>query len=187
MRRIREILRLRAELGPNLSAIAAGAKVARSTVRIYLGRAAAAGLDGANTEGLSEEALEAALFPPPAVAEGRLPDWAAVDQELRRNKHVTRKLLWLEYKLRFLPPAGLMALRMKMAPGIRGRISGPISSRCWSFFVPLLSRPRTRKVLRSRSISRQRRPSASPCRVACATAHLVNQTSHSFPDVPNTV
>ena len=30
MRRIREVLRLRAELGPNLSAIAAGARLARS-------------------------------------------------------------------------------------------------------------------------------------------------------------
>ncbi len=46
MRRIREVLRLRADLGPNLSAIAAGARLARSTVRAYLGRAAAAGLDG---------------------------------------------------------------------------------------------------------------------------------------------
>ena len=41
MRRIREVLRLRAELGANLSAIAAGAKLARSTVRTYLDRAAA--------------------------------------------------------------------------------------------------------------------------------------------------
>ncbi len=41
MRRIREVLRLRAELGPNLSAISAGAKLARSTVRAYLDRAAA--------------------------------------------------------------------------------------------------------------------------------------------------
>ena len=27
-----------------------------------------------------------------------MPDWAAVDLELRRHKHVTRKLLWQEYK-----------------------------------------------------------------------------------------
>ena len=98
MRRIREVLRLRAELGPNLSAIAAGARLARSTVRAYLGRAAAAGLDAGAADGLSEAALEAALFPPPPVAEGRVPDWAAVDQELRRHKHVTRKLLWAGYK-----------------------------------------------------------------------------------------
>jgi hypothetical protein len=98
MRRIREVLRLRAELGPNLSAIAEGAKLARSTVRIYLDRAAAAGLDAAAADGLSETALEAALYPPLSAAEGRtLPDWAEVDQELRRHKHVTRKLLWPDF------------------------------------------------------------------------------------------
>jgi transposase len=86
-------------LGPNLSAISAGANLARSTVRAYLDRAAAAGLDAAAAEGLSETALEAALFPPPSAAQGRvLPDWAAMDQELRRHKHVTRKLLWMEFK-----------------------------------------------------------------------------------------
>lgn len=99
MRRIKEVLRLRAELGPNLSAISAGANLARSTVRAYLDRAAAAGLDAAAAEGLSETALEAALFPPPSAAQGRvLPDWAEMDQELRRHKHVTRKLLWMEFK-----------------------------------------------------------------------------------------
>ena len=99
MRRIREVLRLRAELGPNVTAISAGAKLARSTVRAYLGRAAMAGLDAAMADGLSETALEAALFPPPCAAPVRpLPDWSTVDQELRRYKHVTRRLLWMEYK-----------------------------------------------------------------------------------------
>jgi transposase len=99
MRRIREVLRLRAELGPNLSVIATGAKLARSTVRAYLARAAAAGLDAGSWDMMSDAALEAALFPPASVAAGRaMPDWAAIDQELRRHKHVTRKLLWLEYK-----------------------------------------------------------------------------------------
>jgi transposase len=98
MRRIREVLRLRAELGSNLSAIAAGTRLARSTVRAYLARAAAAGLEAGAEAGLSDAALEAALFPP-APATGRaMPDWSAIDQELRRHKHVTRKLLWLEYK-----------------------------------------------------------------------------------------
>ena len=50
MRRIREVLRLRAELGPNVSAIAAGARLARSTVRAYLDRAEAAGVDAAAAE-----------------------------------------------------------------------------------------------------------------------------------------
>ena len=94
MRRIREVLRLRAELGESLSAVAAGAGLARSTVRDYLRRAAAAGIDATTAAGLSDEALEAALYPPAAVdGERPMPDWAAVDEELRRHKHVTRKLL----------------------------------------------------------------------------------------------
>jgi len=98
MRRIREVLRLHAELGDNLSAVAAGVGLARSTVRSYLRRAAAAKIDtGAD---LSDEALGAALFPSAPVDDGGrpTPDWAMIDQELRRYKHVTRKLLWLEYK-----------------------------------------------------------------------------------------
>ena len=88
MRRIREVLRLRAELGSNLSAISAGAKLARSTVRAYLDRATAAGLDAVAADGLSETALEAALYPPSSATDGRtLPDWAEVDQEPRRHKH----------------------------------------------------------------------------------------------------
>ena len=57
MRRIREVLRLRAELGPNLSAISAGAKLARSTVRAYLDRATAAGLDAVTADGLSAQKI----------------------------------------------------------------------------------------------------------------------------------
>ena len=106
MRRIREVLRLRAELGPNVSAIAAGARLARSTVRAYLDRAEAAGVDAAAAELLLDVALEAALFRPALAAPKlALPDWAAVDQELRRHKHVTRKLLWMEYKA--ADPVGL--------------------------------------------------------------------------------
>ncbi len=98
MRRIREVLRLHAELGENLSAVAAGVGLARSTVRSYLRRAAAAKIDA--RADLSDEALGAALFPSAPVDDGGrpTPDWAVIDQELRRYKHVTRKLLWLEYK-----------------------------------------------------------------------------------------
>jgi hypothetical protein len=62
MRRIREVLRLRAELGSNLSAIATGVRLARSTVRAYLARAAAAGL---------EAGAEVELIVGPAVRRGR--------------------------------------------------------------------------------------------------------------------
>src|SRR4051795_801799 len=113
MRRIREVLRLRAELGPDLSAISAGAKLARSTVRAYLDRATAAGRDAVSADGVWERAVGAALSPPSSATDGRtLPDWAEVDQELRRHKHVTRKLLWMEYKV--ADPDGLGFSQFKL-------------------------------------------------------------------------
>jgi transposase len=98
MRRIREVLRLSAVLGDNISAIATGAGVSRATVRKYLRRARAAGFDAATAAGLTDEAIETALFPPKPESGRPLPDWARIDEELRRHKHVTRKLLWAEYK-----------------------------------------------------------------------------------------
>jgi transposase len=99
MRRIREVLRLRVALGDTVSAIAASARLARSSVRKYLARAAAAGIDAAVAEGMTDDALEAALFPAKQAPGGRsAPDWAAIDEDLRRHRHVTLKLVWLEYK-----------------------------------------------------------------------------------------
>ncbi len=63
MRRIREILRLRLELGDNQSAISLASGVSRSTVRRYLERAAMAQLDMTTALTQSDAALEAALFP----------------------------------------------------------------------------------------------------------------------------
>ena len=99
MRRIKEVLRLRVALGDNVSAIAAGARVARSSVRKYLKRAAAAGIDAAAAENLTDDVLEAALFPTqPLPGDRAEPDWAAIDLDLRRNRHVTLKLVWMEHK-----------------------------------------------------------------------------------------
>jgi len=101
MRRIREVLRLRALFGENLTAIASGTGSARSTVRTYLQRADRAGLGGARpVEDWTDEALEAALYPPPVATDAKrpLPDWDYVDRELRRHKHSTRRLLWIEYR-----------------------------------------------------------------------------------------
>jgi transposase len=98
MRRIREVLRLNAAMGNNVSAIAQGGGMSRSTVREYLKRATAAGIDVVSADTMTDEALEAALFGPPDEQKRPLPDWAKLDEELRKHKHVTRKLLWLEYK-----------------------------------------------------------------------------------------
>ncbi len=98
MRRIKEVLRLWAEFGSNITAVAAGARTSRASVRRFLERANAAGIDAASAAAMTDEALETALFPPPAEPKRPLPDWAKIDEELRKHKHLTRKLLWLEYK-----------------------------------------------------------------------------------------
>jgi transposase len=101
MRRIKEVLRLKQVLGLSDSAVARGARVARSTVKQYLDRAAAAGLSWEAAQGLSEEELDRRLF---AGADRRhvdrpLPDWEAIEKELR-GRGVTLRLLWLEYLAR---------------------------------------------------------------------------------------
>jgi transposase len=97
MRRIKEVLRLKA-LGLSDVAVARGAKVARSTAKEYLDRAAAAGLSWAAAEELSEEELDRRLF---VTADRRdpdrpMPDWEEVEKELR-GRGVTLSLLWREY------------------------------------------------------------------------------------------
>ena len=108
MRRLREVLRLKFEAGLSQKAIAVSAHVAQSTVSDYVGRARRAGLGWPLPAAVDDDAaVERLLFPPaPAVApaERPEPDWGWVHRELRR-KHVTRMLLWEEY--RAAAPAGL--------------------------------------------------------------------------------
>ncbi len=86
---VREILRLKAE-GLSGRAIARSARLARSTVGDYAGRAAAAGLSWPLPEELTDTALEALLFVRggPAVGARRKPepDWAGLHRELRRYR-----------------------------------------------------------------------------------------------------
>src|SRR5271165_6197848 len=98
MRRIKEVLRLKHGLGLSDTAVSRSVRIARSTVKDYLDRAAAAGLNWEITAELSEEELDRRLF---AAADTRhpgraLPDWEAVEKELR-GRGVTLRLLWLEY------------------------------------------------------------------------------------------
>ena len=65
MRKIRELLRLKYELGRSHREIATSLGIANSTVSDYVRRAAAAGLSWPLPEGLDDAALEAALFPAP--------------------------------------------------------------------------------------------------------------------------
>ncbi len=100
MRKIREVLRLRCEVGLSVRQVASSVQMARSSVGEYERRLAAAGLSWPLPEGLSDTELERRLFPPPPPVPSTtrpVPDWATVHQELRRPG-VTLMLLWEEYR-----------------------------------------------------------------------------------------
>jgi transposase len=100
MRKIGEVLRLKAA-GLSIAEIARSAGLGRTTVYEYLGRAEAAGLSWPLPAELDAGQLEARLFPPPSAerfARRPVPDWREVHRELKRGRHVTLRLLWLEWR-----------------------------------------------------------------------------------------
>jgi len=100
MRKIKEILRLRYEVGLSNRQIARSCSMGRTAVADYLRRAAAAGFSWPLPEGMDETRVERLLFPPPPSipsSERPLPEWQDIHTELRR-KGVTLALLWEEYK-----------------------------------------------------------------------------------------
>lgn len=100
MRKLREVLRLHLALGRPGREIARSCGLSPSTVSGYLGRAKVAKLSWPLSAELDDDAaLTRLLFrdeghPAPSRPE---PDWARIHVELRR-KHVTKQLLWEEYK-----------------------------------------------------------------------------------------
>lgn len=99
MRKIEEVLRLHFDCRRSNREIATAVCIARATVSDYLRRAKLAELCWPLPTGMTEAALEAALFPrlPPPRVQRPEPDWAAVHRELGR-KGVTLDLLWQEYR-----------------------------------------------------------------------------------------
>lgn len=100
MRKLREILRLKLEAGLSGRAIARSCGLSSSTISEYLGRVAVAKLTWPLPPELDDDAaLTRLLFPQEAspLRKRPEPDWIRVHQELRR-KHVTKLLLWQEYR-----------------------------------------------------------------------------------------
>jgi transposase len=105
MRRIKEVLRLKLELGLSDRQVAKSCSIARSTVSEYMNRAKKAGLSWPLPDDLDEGQLEERLFCE-VVGGARLsrgqrrpqPDFKMIHNELRRHKNVTMQLLWEEYK-----------------------------------------------------------------------------------------
>ncbi len=99
MRHTREILRQRLTLGRSHRAIAQSLGISHGAVGTTVLRAQAAGLDWAQVQVLTEDALEGRLYGRPEVAGRRgrpEPDCAALHAE-RRKPGVTLELLHLEY------------------------------------------------------------------------------------------
>jgi transposase len=100
MRKIKEVLRLKWDLGLSNREISNSIKVSPSTVGDCLRRVTRAGLSWPLPVDIGEEDLEQKLYSP---ARSRAPEgshninWSNINKELRR-KGVTRELLWYEYK-----------------------------------------------------------------------------------------
>lgn len=101
MRKIKEVLRLRYELGLGQRQIARSCSISRAAVGEYLQRAESAGLNWPLPEGCGDEQLEKQLFHrsalEPPVRRAPL-DPAHLHEQLQRHKHVTLQLLWEEYR-----------------------------------------------------------------------------------------
>jgi len=97
MRKVREVLRLRHELGLSERAIAQSANLSRGAVGNCLRKARAAGLGWPLPEDMSDAELEDQVYGKPRVTGEAGIDWAKVHQELSRPG-VTLELLWREYR-----------------------------------------------------------------------------------------
>jgi transposase len=99
MRKIRDVLRLSAG-GMSKRKIAASLGISPTAAGDCLRRARAAGVGWPLPEDVSDEALEAHLYPPPpSVAKEQRPhpDWPTIHRELKRPG-VTLQLLWGEHR-----------------------------------------------------------------------------------------
>ncbi len=99
MRKIKEVLRLRFELGLGQRQIARSCGIGLSTVHEYLERSTVAGIGWPLPEGLSEPELEAKLFGTQpvtarAVSERPQPDWKSIHEQLQQHRYLTLQLLW---------------------------------------------------------------------------------------------
>jgi transposase len=102
MRKLKEVLRLRFELGLGQRQIARSCSIGHGTVYEYLKRAQAAGVTWPLPEGWDDRRLEEALFggTPRRAYESRkpTPDFARLHEELQRHPHLTLQLAWEEYR-----------------------------------------------------------------------------------------
>ncbi len=108
MRRIKQLLTMRFGAGASTREIARELGVAPSTVREYLGRAAAAGIGWPLAADVTDESLMARLFVNAGVRAGARfhaePDWSAHLRTMQRFMKMRRLTMAREVLLGPLPP-----------------------------------------------------------------------------------
>lgn len=97
MRKIREVLRLKYELGLTKKQIVTSCNIGMSSVKRYLRQARELNLSWPLPKDLDDLALELLLYPSEKKFRHELPDLQNIHQELK-HKGVTLYLLWEEYK-----------------------------------------------------------------------------------------
>jgi len=99
MRKIKEVLRLKYELGKSQRDIKNICGLGKTTVQEYINRAKSAGLTWPLPPELTEEDIEKRLFPTETIRHESKPsmDFKYLYEELKRP-NVTLALLWEEYK-----------------------------------------------------------------------------------------
>ncbi len=102
MRKLREVLRLRFELGLGFRQIARSCSIGRGTVHDYVKRAEASGVSWPLPTDWDDRKLEEALFGRPLrrLYESRkaMPELARIHEELQQHAHLTLQLIWEEYR-----------------------------------------------------------------------------------------
>jgi transposase len=131
VRKIKEVLRLRFELGLGLRAIARSCSIGLGTAHEYLQRAEAAGVTWPLGEDWDEDRLEAALFggrPRVRPTALPMPDFAELHRQRQQHAHVTQQLLWEEYRQanpdgyrysRYVAAAFMLRNRLKAMTDVR--------------------------------------------------------------------
>lgn len=113
MRKLKEVLRLRYELGLGQRQIARSCSIGHGTVYEYLKRAQAAGVAWPLPDGWDDRQLDEALFGPAPrrIYESRkpAPDFAFHHEEPQRHPHLTLRLAW--------PPSRLLRWAQSVGPG----------------------------------------------------------------------
>ena len=102
MRKVKEVLRLRYELGLGQRQIARSCSLGLGTVHDYLSRAERASMKWPLPEDWDEARVVAELFssatPPTRGPDKELPDFAAIQEQRQKHRHLTLQLLWEEYR-----------------------------------------------------------------------------------------